>query len=78
MKALKAIYAFFTEPKFEAIWAVIWLALFISSIVKHTTRTADGWHLSLAGWDLAFALMTAFCFSWSFCTAIHYWSKGRA
>lgn len=77
MKALKFVVGLFTNPKFEICWAIVFLAALISHISKHTTRTADGWNLSLAGWDFAYAAVMAFAFVLSARAAINYVRKGR-
>lgn len=75
MKALKFVARLFNDPKFEIYWAILFLSALISHIVGHTTRTADGWHMSLSGWDVAYAAAMAISFVWSFRT---WWREGRA
>lgn len=77
MKLLRAIFRCFTDPRYEWAWAIVFLAALISHISKHTTRTADGWNLSLAGWDFAYAAVMAFAFVLSLRAAINYVRKGR-
>lgn len=78
MKALKFIHALFTEPKFEAAWTVIFLVAFVHHIASHATHTADGWNVTLAGWNLAYAILTAYCVGTSGVRALQYLRKGRA
>lgn len=75
VKALKFFARLFNDPKFEIYWAILFLSALISHIVGHTTRTADGWHMSLSGWDVAYAAAMAISFVWSFRT---WWREGRA
>lgn len=75
MKALKFVAGLFNKPKFEIYWAIVFLAALISHISKHTTRTADGWHLSLVGWDVAYVAVMAIAAVHS---AVTWWRKGRA
>ena len=75
MKALKFVAGLFNKPKFEIFWAIVFLAALISHISKHTTRTADGWHLSLVGWDVAYVAVMAIAVVYS---VRRWWREGRA
>lgn len=75
MKALKFVAGLFNKPKFEIYWAIVFLAALISHISKHTTPTADGWHMSLTGWDFVYAAVMAIAAVHS---AVTWWRKGRA
>lgn len=75
MKALKFVAGLFNKPKFEIFWAIVFLAALISHISKHTERTADGWHLSLVGWDVAYVAVMAIAVVYS---VRRWWREGRA
>lgn len=75
MKALKFVAGLFNKPKFEICWAIVFLAALISHISKHTERTADGWHLSLVGWDVAYVAVMAIAVVYS---VRRWWREGRA
>lgn len=74
LKLLKSIAGLFNNPKFEIYWAILFMAAIVSHIFRHTTRTADGWHLSLTVWDVAYVVLMVIAVVWSFRT---WWREGR-
>ena len=75
MKALKFVAGLFNKPKFEICWAIVFLAALISHISKHITPTANGWNLSLVGWDAIYAIVMAVAAVHS---AVRWCREGRA